>query len=189
MNDVPPMTRANLEHARAGIEPHDHAVHIYDEEEDLLKPLASFIDGGLRLKQSSVFVHSFPDERSAWEFVVRAHPDAEALRRDQLVLVSLYTDAFQGGSPTIDYDHVNEVVGSLVAAAEAGKRTGVRIFVDASRRYFAEGRVDEWFRFESWLGRRLQADVGLVCAYQSADVLRPDILPQVLHTHAYRFGG
>jgi hypothetical protein len=182
------MTRASFDRLHAHVEPHDHAVHVYEKEDDLLPPLAAFIDEGLRLRQSSVFVHSFPDEEAAWRFVLRAHPDAEKLRRDQLVLVSLYRDAFQGGSPRIDYDHVNEVVGGLVSGARANRRTGVRIFVDASRRYFAEGRVDEWFRFESWLGRRLQADVGLVCAYQAADVMRPDVLPRVLDTHAYRFG-
>lgn len=118
----------------------------------------------------------------------RAYPEADRLREDKLVLVSLYTEAFQGASPRIDYEHVGRVVGGLVEAATQGRRGGVRIFVDASRRYFEEARVREWFDFESWLGRRLQSKVGLVCAYRRQDAMREDLFPEVLRTHAYRFG-
>ena len=187
MRDAFPLTKETFEQRRAHVEPHDHAVHVFEREDDMLAPLGTFLREGLARKETCVFVHSFPEEAAAWCFLLRARPEADALRKDQLVVVSLYKDAFQGLSPSIDYEHVDSVVGGLVAAAKEGRRAGVRIFVDASRRYFSEGRVEEWFSFESWLGRRLQANVGLVCAYQASDVMRPDILPQVLRTHSYRF--
>lgn len=172
--------------ARHTVEAHDHAVCVYDRHEDLVAPLARFVDEGVDRREFVIFVHSFPGDEEAWRFVEKARPDARKLR-DDFVLVSLYRDAFEGRGQRIDYDHVMGVVGSLVDAARAKGRRGTRIFVDASRVYFRDGRQKEWFDFESWLGRRLQAEVGLVCAYQRADATRPDLFPDMLRTHAYRF--
>lgn len=187
MSTPPPLDPESYQKPHGAVEMHDHAVHTYENERGLVAPLAAFINEGLDRKELSVFVHSFPTEAEAWALVEKARPDALNLRRDQIVLVSLYRDAFQGDRPKIDYDHVKSVVDSLISSAQGAGRAGVRIFVDASRRYFSEGRAREWFDFETWLGRRLQQRVGLVCAYQRSDVMKPDVFHEVLKTHAYRF--
>jgi len=105
---------------------------------------------------------------------------------DRALTLANYQEAFERGGK-IDYGHVGSVVAMLDEAARQAGRRGVRIFVDASRQYFDAGRVNEWFSFESWLGPRLQAEVGLVCAYRRADIMRPEVLKQVLATHGYRF--
>lgn len=188
MTQPDPLTRDTFEATRPDVHPHEHHVFVFDAEEDMVRPLGRFLDEGVRRKETSVFVHSFPEDETAWRFLERAYPQAAQARAGEIVVVSLYRTAFEGSSARIDYNHVNAVVSSLVQQAEASSRTGVRIFVDASRRYFESGRVREWFDFEKWLGRRLQANVGLVCAYQRRDLLREDIFPEVLDTHAYRFG-
>lgn len=182
------MDRDALDAKRPDLHMHEHAVCVYEREEEMARSLGRFIEGGARMGETSVFVHSFVTDEEAWQFVLHAHPGADRLRADQIVLVSLYKDAFQGGSPRIDHEHVGRVVSGLVEQAARDRRAGVRIFVDASRRYFSEARIREWFDFEEWLGRRLQARVGLVCAYRRDDVMRADLLPLVLRTHSYRFG-
>ena len=176
-----------MHEARPHVEPHDHAVFVYEGAEELGAGLARFIDGGVKAHHVSVFVHSFGTDEEAWAFVERHVPEARRLHSDELVLVSLYREAFEGSGPRIDYARVAGVVGGLVDAAQRRERKGVRIFVDASRRYFEEQRQEEWFAFESWLGRRLQAAAGLVCAYRHEDATRPDLFPDMLRTHAYRF--
>ena len=176
-----------MHETRAHVHPHDHAVFVYDDVETLGHGLARFIHGGVEAHQVSVFVHSFATDDEAWRFVERHVPEARRLHSDELVLVSLYREAFEGTGPRIDYDRVTGVVGGLVDHAEKRQRKGVRIFVDASRRYFESDRQAEWFAFEAWLGRRLQASAGLVCAYRRADATRPDLFPEMLRTHAYRF--
>lgn len=183
----PPLTRETFGQSRHEVMPHDHAVHAYDKPEELVAALRAFIEDGLEKDELCVFVHGFADDDEAWRLLERAQPGARQLGSDMLVLVSIYTDAFQGGRPKIHYEHVKGVLESLLHAASSSGRAGVRIFVDASRRYFAEKRSKEWFEFESWLGRRLHHSVGLVCAYRRSDVMRPDIFPDVLRTHAYRF--
>lgn len=183
----PPMTAASYDDPRGGIAAHDHAVCVYDSHEDLARPLGRFIEEGLGKRDLSIFVHSFATEDEAWAFLERAKPDVRRLSQEQLVVVSLYRDTFQGKSTSIDYDHVTTVIESLLAAAKKGGRNGVRIFVDASRIYFGEKRTKEWFAFESWLGRRLHHSVGLVCAYQRSDATDPDLFAEMLRTHAYRF--
>lgn len=182
-----PLTPSTYASPRHEVHAHDHAVCAYDTEGDLHAALGEFLRDGLRRRELSVFVHSFGTDEEAWKLLERAHPGAATLRSDQLVVVSLYTDAFEGARGRIDYDHVTRVVGSLVGGATQRGRSGVRLFVDASRAYLAAQRAKEWFDFESWLGRSLQANVGLVCAYRRADVMQPDVFPQVLSTHAYRF--
>lgn len=172
---------------RSKVEMHDHAVCAYRTEEEMLAALAAFIGEGLSRNELAVFVHSFESDDAAWEFVHRAAPTIDADVRDNVVVVSLYQAAFEGAARRIDREHVGRVIDGLVERAQASGQAGTRIFVDASRRYFADSRSAEWFDFESWLGRRLQAKVGLVCAYQHGDIMRPDILPEVLRTHAYRF--
>ncbi|HET6404423.1 MAG TPA: MEDS domain-containing protein [Candidatus Thermoplasmatota archaeon] len=173
--------------AKHSVEMHDHAVCAYATEEELLAALAAFVSEGLARRELVVFVHAFDTEEAGWRFVERAAPGLDAGEREKVVVVSLYEAAFEGGSRRIDREHVGRVVEGLVARAQADGLAGTRIFVDASRRYFAGSRTSEWFEFETWLGRRLQAKVGLVCAYQRSDIMRPDVLPEVLRTHAYRF--
>lgn len=181
------MSRPALDHARDGVAMHDHAVCLFEDERDMGRALGAFVREGVARRELSVFIHSFPDDDAAWRFLVEAYGAGGPPKRD-IVLVSLYTTAFQGDKPRIDRDHVGAVVGGLTARAASEGHAGVRIFVDASRRYLGEGRADEWFEFEAWLGRRLQANVGLVCAYQRADALDPAHVARVLATHAYRFG-
>lgn len=187
MTDVPPMSRQALEAGRPDLHLHDHAVCSYATQEEMLAALAVFVGEGRARNEQMVFVHSFPTDEEAWAFVARAVPDISEPRERSLVLVSLYESAFEGGARRIDVEHVGRVVEELVHTAEKAGRRGTRLFVDASRSYFAADRVREWFEFESWLGRKLQAKVGLVCAYQRADIMRPEVLPDVLRTHAYRF--
>lgn len=181
------LTKETYAQSRSSVELHDHAVCVYESHDELVAPLARFLEEGLERGALNVFVHSFPTPEDAWAFIERARPDARKLASDELVVVSLYRDAFQGESARIDHEHVERVVGSLVERAAKQGRLGTRIFVDASRVYFSESRAKEWFAFESWLGRRLQAEVGLVCAYQRSDALRGDLFPDMLSTHAYRF--
>lgn len=182
------MDMNDLREGRVGVEMHDHAVCTYDTEEEMLGALTAFVQEGVGRNDLIVFVHSFDSDEAAWRFVQRATPGLTPTQREALVVVSLYTQAFEAGARRIDHEHVGRVVADLVDRARSGGRAGTRIFVDASRRYFAGARTAEWFEFEAWLGKRLQAKVGLVCAYQRSDIMRPDVLPEVLRTHAYRFG-
>lgn len=187
MDQPPELTEQAYGSHRTGVHAHDHAVCAYATREELIAALGEFLREGLDKREISVLVHSFGSESEAWKLVEEAYPGAAKLRADQLVLVSLYQDAFEAGQGRIDYEHVGNVVKSLQAEAQERQRMGVRLFVDASRTYFASQRMREWFDFETWLGRRLQANVGLVCAYQRSDVMKPEIFPEVLRTHAYRF--
>ncbi|HUR69162.1 MAG TPA: MEDS domain-containing protein [Candidatus Thermoplasmatota archaeon] len=182
---VPPMRRDALESGRRNLAAHDHALHVFSSEAQLGEGLAAFVREGEAQNELCVFVHSFPHDEDAWRFLERSL-EGRAPPRD-MVLVRLYTQAFQGASPRIDHAHVAAVVDSLTALASKDGRASVRIFVDASRRYLGTGRADEWFAFEAWLGRRLAATVGLVCAYQKSDVYDPAHVARVLETHAYRF--
>lgn len=181
------MSRPALDRARSDLKLHDHAVCLYEDEAALGAALAAFVREGAGRHELCVLIHSFGSDDDAWRFL-EASCGGEGPPRDDIVLVALYTEAFQGGKPRIDHAHVAEVVGSLTARARTAGHSGVRLFVDASRRYLGEGRADEWFEFEAWLGRRLQAEVGLVCAYQRSDALDPANVARVLATHAYRFG-
>lgn len=182
------MREEDLRHGGSPVEPHDHAVCLYDSPSGIVPHLARFLDEGIVRGEMCVFVHSFASEDEAWRLIALARPGADRLKEDQIVVVNLYRDAFQAGGERIDHDHVGRVVSGLVETAERKGRTGVRVFVDASRIYFDEGRAKEWFEFESWLGRRLAAKVGLVCGYLRSHATRPDLLPDMLRTHAYRFG-
>lgn len=185
----PPMSENGFQASREALQAHDHAVCAYDSPESFARSLGAFLRAGLEKRDLMVFVHSMPTEEDAWTLLENAHKGARDLTSSQLVVVSLYKDAFEGGRGRIDYEHVTSVVESLLQRANTARHGGVRLFVDASRTYFAERRTREWFEFESWLGRRLHHSVGLVCAYRHADVMQPDIFPDVLRTHAYRFEG
>lgn len=188
MTDTPPpLTRETYAAGRREVRGHDHAVCVYEGPAELGAAFGAFLREGLTRRDLTVFVHSFRDDDEAWGFVEKAHPEASRLRKDQLVLVHLYEAAFEGGNRRIDQDHVTGVIGRLSDMVRRNKLHGLRIFVDASRQYFTQQREKEWFAFESWLGRRLQADVGLVCAYQREDATRPDLFPEMLRTHSYRF--
>lgn len=179
--DTPPLK------TRADIHPHDHAVFVYDDVTDMLVPLERFLHDAADRKELAAFVHSFPGTRDARSFVgqkVSTLPDHE---REGVVTMAHYRDAFEKGGH-IDHAHAVSVVGMLKETAGGSRKNGVRIFVDASKNYFDAGRTDEWFAFERFLGTRLQADVGLVCAYRASDLEDPNVLRQVLETHAYRFG-
>lgn len=187
MTDHPPLRREGLDVPRQVLHLHDHAVCAYDTPEQMLATLAVFVEEGRKKNELIVFVHSFESEDAAWRFIQRAAPDVLREHPEQIVIVSLYETAFEGGARRIDYEHVARVVEGIGAQAKNGGRDGARIFVDASRQYLSRERAKEWFAFESWLGRRLQARVGLVCAYRRSDIMREEILPEVLRTHAYRF--
>jgi len=184
---TPHLTKESFEqHAHHDVKPHEHAVFVYDEETDILVPLAQFIEQGAREGDLSVFVHSFPHNEAARAFVSAGFPDAPKHEADGGLAAAPYREAFERDAH-IDYDHVGGVVDMLRATAARSGRRAPRIFVDASKNYFDAGRVDEWFAFERWLGPRLQAEVGLVCAYRSSDLRDPKVLAQVLETHQYRF--
>lgn len=180
------MEAFDIEKGRGDVALHEHAICIFDNEPELGRVLAGFVRAGVQKDELSVFVHSFATDDDAWRFLEHAYGQGGPPRRD-IVLVSLYTQAFQGMHPRIDHAHVTQVIGSIVERATDGGHQGARIFVDASRRYLAQERAEEWFAFESWLGRRLQANVGLVCAYRREDVIDPANTARILQTHAYRF--
>lgn len=181
------MDERTFEAGRSQLVAHDHAVCAYASDKELEAALAAFLEGGLARRELMVLIHAFPDEEDAWALLERARPGAARLRSDELVVVSLYRDAFEGSGSRIDYAHAQRVIESLLARARGVGRAGVRIFADASRVYLAADRAREWFDFENWLGRRLHHVVSLVCAYPRGDALRPEIFPQLLRTHAYRF--
>lgn len=187
MDEYAPMTPVTWEAPRHEVEHHDHAIVLFEREADLIPPLSAFVEDGLQKRDLIVFIHSFPSDADAWAFMHAAREDAPKLRADQVILISLYRDAFEGGETRIDHERVAEQVAQLTQTAMERGLSGVRIFVDASRRYFAQARVEEWFAFESWLGRRLQANAGLVCAYHASDLKSADIFEKALETHAYRF--
>jgi hypothetical protein len=183
----PELTRASFDEARKDVHPHDHAVFTYGTRGELTWALGAFLADGVAREELTVFVHAFETDAEAWALLTAARLDAPRLRSDQLAVVSLYKDAFEGAAGRIDYEHVKGVVGGLLSMAQQRGRKAVRIFVDASRVYLATQRSEEWFAFEEWLGRRLQNSVGLVCAYRREDVMQADVFPRVLRTHAYRF--
>lgn len=170
---------------RTTARPHDHAVLSYARTDELIAALLAYVDQGVERHEVTVFVHSFEDDEAAWSFLERGRPNVRRLAGDELVLVSLYEPAFERGG-RIDHEHVAGVVGDLSERAAAQGR-GLRIFVDASRRYLDSGRGDEWFRFEEWLGTRLRDAVALVCAYRAEHIEDAAVLENVLRTHAYRF--
>ncbi|MBW3583614.1 MAG: MEDS domain-containing protein [Euryarchaeota archaeon] len=172
---------------RASVTSHDHAACVYDTRDELAQALAHFVDEGIHRRELIVFVHSFASDEEAWRFLERSRSDAPKLRKSSVLLVSLYREVFQGDSDRIDYEHVAAVVGTQLETASARGHEGVRIFVDASRIYLNAGRADEWFAFESWLGRRLSAGAGLVCAYRASDLVDADQLSRMIDAHAYRF--
>jgi hypothetical protein len=181
------MKERDWKQTRCDVHPHDHAVLVYDREDDLLAPLETFLHEGVKGGEASTFVHSFPGHREATAFVARGVDDVDGFEARKDLNMAFYREAFERNG-RIDPKHVEGVVGMLAEAAQSNGRKRVRVFVDASRNYFEAGRVDEWFAFESWLGPRLAADMGLVCAYRATDLADPAILARVLATHAYRFG-
>lgn len=172
---------------RADIQPHDHAVFVYDGETEMLVSLDRFLRDAARRNELAAFVHSFAGTHDARSFVGQKVADLPDHEREGVVTMAHYRDAFEKGG-RIDHPHAVSVVSMLKDTASGSGKSGVRIFVDASKNYFEAGRTDEWFAFERFLGTRLHADVGLVCAYRATDLEDPDVLRQVLETHAYRFG-
>lgn len=187
MSDPHGMARTDLDAGRRELAAHEHAVCTYDTLEELRAALAVFVHEGWERDELIVFVHSFASDDEAWTFLRRAVPEVKKDGDVGVVVVSVYESAFEGGSGRIDYEHVGRVVTGLIDRAREDGKSGTRVFVDASRQYFAGSRMREWFDFEEWLGVRLQSKMGLVCAYRREDVMREDVLPQVLRTHAYRF--
>lgn len=182
-----PATTESFRAIRADVKPHDHAVFVYDDERDMLLPLDRFLDDAAERGELAAFVHSFPGSQDARRFLLDEVDDLPEHEQRGDVTLAHYRDAFERAG-RIDHQHAASIVGMLKGSAEGSGRKGVRIFVDASKNYFDAGRTEEWFAFESWLGPRLQADVGLVCAYRASDLRDPEVLRRVLETHAYRFG-
>lgn len=166
---------------------HEHLVFVYDNERELAGTLRDFVDTGLGKRELVVFVHSFGSDETAWRFLHSVAPRT-AENPERIVVVSTHADAFEGAARRIDYEHVSKVIGRLASTSAERDCSGVRIFVDASRRYIGSGRSREWLDFELWLGRRLKASVALVCAYQAGDLKKREILEGVLLAHAHRHG-
>ncbi|HET6397974.1 MAG TPA: hypothetical protein VFH47_00290, partial [Candidatus Thermoplasmatota archaeon] len=125
-------------------------------------------------------------EAEAWRRLEAAGPAASLRESGRLVAVGR-EQAFQAGGPRIHHDHVAAVVQDSLDAAKA-KGLGLSILADASHAYFQEGRSQEWFAFESWLGARLAHDVALVCLYWEGDLQDPAILDGMMRTHLSRLG-
>ena len=181
------LTQDSFRTTRSTVNAHDHAVFVYDDEHDILLPLDRFLAEGAKRRELAAFVHSFPGNAEARGFLSGKVADFDAREREGDLTMAHYRDAFERAG-RIDHPHAASVVQMLKDTADGSRRKGVRIFVDASKNYFDAGRVDEWFAFEQWLGPRLQADAGLVCAYRAKDLEDPAVLRRVLETHAYRFG-
>lgn len=171
---------------RSSVMAHDHAVLVYDAEHEVLVSLDHFLREGLDRRELTTFVHAFPTPREAHGFLATKIPDVPAREAARDLIVAYHQDAFERAG-RIDHAHVEGVVGMMAQSAKARGRQGLRIFVDASKKYLASGRADEWFAFESWLGPRLHAECGLVCAYEARHLRDPATLAKVLATHAYRF--
>lgn len=172
--------------ARTRVRPHDHAVFVYGDDPDVLIPFDHFLREGISAGELTTFVHAFPSADHAHAFLGSKLPDVRRREAENDLVVAHHKDAFERGG-RIDPAHVEGVVGMLAQAATGVGRNGVRLFVDASKRYLQTGRSEEWFAFESWLGPRLHAQCGLVCAYQTRDLREPAVLARVLAAHAYRF--
>jgi hypothetical protein len=179
------MVRLPLE-VQGEVHVHDHAVVVYDDRRDLEPPLARFVEHGVARNELCLFLHSFSSDDEAWALLERAIPNARAFGEEDRLRMGHHEPAFERNG-RISHDHVASVVTSLVEETTASGRSGLRIFVDASRKYFDQGRAAEWFAFESWLGTRLKVRVGLVCAYRRGDVMTPNAIADVLRTHLYRF--
>ena len=169
------------------LQPHDHAVLVYEEQATLQRALADFLREGLRAGQLVVFVHAFEETTALDAFLAAADVDHKGLLNQSFFLVSFFREAFETDRRRIDFDHAASVVGSIIDKATQSERQGVRILVDASRAYLHAGRDEEWFQFEHRLGRRLHQAVALVCAYDRATIDTAHRQEQVLLTHAYRF--
>lgn len=180
------MTPEEYTLARSNVRPHDHAVFVYSDETDVLLPLDHFLREGIHFRELTTFVHAHPSTQQAHEFLKGKIPDVPAREESKDLVLAHHRDAFERAG-RIDPKHVEGIVGMLSASARGSGRQGVRIFVDASKQYLDSGRADEWFAFESWLGSRLHADCGLVCAYDARHLQEPEVLAKVLRTHAYRF--
>lgn len=180
------LTSESFRTSRATVNAHDHAVFVYDDVHDMLLPLDHFLADAARQRELAAFVHSFPGTDDARRFLAAKLDTVDARERDGHLTLAHYRDAFERAG-RIDHQHAASVVAMLQGTADQKGHAGVRIFVDASKNYFDAGRVEEWFAFERWLGPRLQADAGLVCAYRARDLRDPAVLRQVLETHAYRF--
>lgn len=180
------MSKGSLSASRAVVHPHEHAVFIYDDETDLLQPLEHFLRTGAAARDLNVFVHSFENNEKARAFLMRKITDVPKYEQEGDLTTARYMESFERGG-RIDHDHVAGVVGMLHTSARGSGRRAPHIFVDASKNYFDAGRVDEWFAFESWLGPKLAAEAGLVCAYRAKDLKDPQVLARVLETHQYRF--
>lgn len=180
------MTPRDFHKSQSEVEPHAHAVFVYDDDTDLLVPLEAFLEGGSRARDLSVFVHSFPTNDEARSFLRQKVTDLPKYEHEGDLTTARYIESFERGGH-IDHDHVGNIIEMLQTSARQSGRRAPRIFVDASKNYFDSGRVDEWFEFEAWLGPKLKEDVGLVCAYRARDLEDPEVLARVLATHAYRF--
>lgn len=180
------MNPAEFRAFRSSVHAHDHAVYVYDDEHEVLYPLDHFLREGIEAGQLTTFVHSHPTPKAAHGFISSKIEDVADRERAKDLVLAHHRDAFERGG-RIHHEHVLSIVGMLDGDARQHGKKGVRIFVDASKRYLESGRADEWFAFESWLGPRLEAGVGLVCAYRASDLRDPRILAKVLETHAYRF--
>lgn len=171
------------------LEPHDHALLVYDRASDLRDAVESYAVEGATRNEITVFVHPYETDEEALRFLAEGRVvDFRRLLDDYLFLVSHYRKAFEGGADRIDHEHVVRVVDGIVASARERGRGGARIIVDASREYLTRDRTEEWFGFEEWLGTRLHHAVGLVCAYRRDTVSEPRLRARVLRTHGYRFG-
>lgn len=181
------MIEQDWRHTRCEARPHDHAVLVYDRQDDVLAPLETFLHEGIKGREATTFVHSFLAHHDARDFVARALPDVDAHEERKDLTLAVHREAFERNG-RIDPRHFEGVLRALQDSARSAGRDRVRVFVDASRNYLDAGRADEWLAFESWLGPRLQADMGMVCAYRASDLADPAILTRVLATHAYRYG-
>lgn len=180
------MTPEDFGRSVSNVRPHDHAVFVYQDETDVLLPLDHFLRQGLERRELTTFVHAYASPQRAHAFLGAKIPDIPAREREKDLVLAHHRDAFERAG-RIDHGHVEGIVGMLSESARGAGRNGVRIFVDASKQYLGSGRADEWFQFESWLGPRLHADCGLVCAYEAKHLREPAVLAKVLATHAYRF--
>lgn len=163
------------------VETHDHLCQVVANRADLIDSLAKFM-GGLGPREG-IFVHRYGEDE-AWVLLKEAGP-ARELHDQGLLHIFSREDAFQGGSPRIHHDHVADTVAKALAGAQSRGR-GLAILADASRAYIQEGRTQEWFAFENWLGRRLDSAVGLVCLYWQDDLHDPAHLDGMMKTHLAR---
>ena len=158
---------------RPAVDPHDHGVSLYDDYEDVLEVVGSFLVEGL-LADEAVLVIASPDHRDAFDLAIGTHVDLERARAEHryrsLDAVETLASFRVAGRP--DRDRFDRVVGEVVEGAAAGGRR-VRAFGEMVAILWDAGDVWGAIELESMWNRIAQERrISLHCAYPMTSLRR-----------------